>query len=1476
MSCIANLRTIYACVGTCALAILPNLTAASLNNSREKLDQNYGRLSLAFEPNQGQTAALEPFLVHLRDGLVQLRPDGLLFKLPYRDSETKSVYTDTVKLRFQGANQTAPMAGREILPGKSNYFIGNDPTQWRTDVPQYARVHTDDVYPKIAVDFYATAGRLEYDFVLAPGADPSCIRLRFDGHQSVELSGEGHLIFHLRGGDLIQKRPVGYQLKGGVRHPVPVHYRMLDDQSIAFELGAYDQRLPLVIDPSFVYSTRFGGSVQDEPRGIAIDSTGAAYITGLTYSPDFPTVQPFQSRNGDIYGQTPDVFISKLNPAGTQFIYSTYLGGSRDDLPSAIAVDSLGSVYVTGSTISPDFPTVNALQPLYSGAGDAFLAKLNPAGSALTYSTFLGGSGGGNYGNAIAVDSIGSAYVAGLTGAANFPVQNAYQSHLAGGSDAFLLKVNQTGTALVFSTYFGGSGSDGISALGLEASTGNIIVAGNTQSHDLPTLNAFQNTLAPTSGGATFVSKFNSTASALIYSTYLGGSVMDEMSGLALDSSGDVYVIGGTSSTDFPVSVGAIEPFPGGLAASCFITKFGSTGNLLDSTFLGGHSGADCSAIGVDSTGNVLVTGGASGPDYPVFAAIQATFGQVTDAFLTKLSPDLASILYSTLLGINSGGSALALDASNNVYVTTFASGTYPIVNSAKIGPGGEIGVSKIVGDTTCAGTVVSPTTFIVPSSGGSGTVHVSTAATCNWNAVLNAAGPTMSSPDFVPSTPPHIGTGDFAFTVSFTEFGPNQTGHVVIAGRRVDITQTGRGCVPSLPSSVLLPYTAGNSQFIFNVNSGCPWQAQSNAPWITLTPPTSSTGYAIIQFTVAAYLAPPGSPRSGTITVNGETFTVNQSTIPPPALSISKTHLGNFPPGQQNASYTVIVSNPSSAGPTDAPVTVTETIPAGLTLVSMAGTGWSCSTNICNRSDVLNPGASYPAITVTVNVTANAPSPQVNQVTVSGGGSPSASASDLTLITSAQPRISVNHTTLNFTYTGPAILATSAGQTVVVNITDAGPNVGWTTTPSQPNILFVGAPTGTISGTGSGSFQVVAAAGPSGTVTVTLTGAVGSAQINVNVTKVDPGTPFGSFDTPADNSTGIAGAIPVTGWALDSVGVANLRIYREPLPNESGLVYIGDAVFVEDARPDVATRYPNAPNQYAAGWGYMLLTNFLPNSGGVAGLGNGTYKLHAIATNTFGTQLDLGTRTITVTNAHAQKPFGTIDTPAQGGSISGNSYVNFGWALTQNPYCIPIDGSTITVVIDGVVQGHPTYDQNRSDIANSFPGLCNSNGGVGFFYMDTTQLTNSVHTISWVAYDNQGRGDGIGSRYFTVTNSGGSTALHAESLLESGRMQGITLRKGYDLNLPAQRLKPNDQGMYVIEMEELDRIELRAGATTGRLLIGDESHPLPVGSTLKDGVFYWQAGPGFLGDYDLVLQRPNATPAHVRVLIRQKNYSGQ
>jgi hypothetical protein len=553
MSQTGTSRVVYALVSVYLLTGLVKPAMAALNNSLDKLEENYGNLPLVFEPNQGQSAIPAPFFVRDRDGVVYLRPESLQFKLLYRDSAESKILADNVSLRFQGANKNATMEGRDILPGKSNYFIGNDPTRWRTNVPQYERVHTESVYPGINADFYSVVGQLEYDFLVEPGADPSHLRLQFEGQESIELNSDGDLVLHSRGGDLIQRRPMAYQLKRGVRHHVTVNYRLFEDQSIAFKLGPYDQTLPIVIDPSFVYSTRFGGSRQDESRRIAVDPTGAAYVTGLTYSMDFPTVQPIQSHNGDIYGLTPDVFISKLNAAGTQFIYSTYLGGSKDEIPSAITVDPAGSAYIIGSTISPDFPTFNALLPTMALGGQGFLVKLNPAGSAFVYSSYFPAG-------AIAVDSVGAAYVGG-SGAPSLPVINAYQPRPAGGVDGFLLKINPQGTGLQFYTFFGGTGNDFIDAVALEPSTGNIVIAGGTTSPDFPILHAFQPTLSDTQTSHPFVAKFNSTASALIYSSFLSGSLPEYVSAIAMDSSGNAFVTGSSESPDFPTTAGALEPF---------------------------------------------------------------------------------------------------------------------------------------------------------------------------------------------------------------------------------------------------------------------------------------------------------------------------------------------------------------------------------------------------------------------------------------------------------------------------------------------------------------------------------------------------------------------------------------------------------------------------------------------------------------------------------------------------------------------------------------------------------------------------------------------------------------------------------------------------------------------------------------------------------------------------------------------------
>jgi len=358
----------------------------------------------------------------------------------------------------------------------------------------------------------------------------------------------------------------------------------------------------------------------------------------------------------------------------------------------------------------------------------------------------------------------------------------------------------------------------------------------------------------------------------------------------------------------------------------------------------------------------------------------------------------------------------------------------------------------------------------------------------------------------------------------------------------------------------------------------------------------------------------------------------------------------------------------------------------------------------------------------------------------------------------------------------------------------------------------------------------------------------------------IPAGDPFGSFDTPVNGST-VYSSIPVTGWALDDSGVDSVKIYRKDGKN---MVYIGDGVFVEGARPDVAAAYPEYPNNTKAGWGYMLLTNFLPNGG------NGTYILESIATDVEGNQVSLGTKTIYVDNFHAVKPFGAIDTPGQGGTATGSSFINWGWVLTPKPDYIPTNGSTINVWVDGVNLGHPNYNLYRNDIATLFPGYANSSGAAGYFYLDTTAYANGVHIIQWTATDNAGDTDGIGSRYFTIqnaSNSGQQSLVNSDFSLKN-KLQSIPVdytvpirtKKGYGQNLLIENT-PDENGMITIEINELERVEIQltepdnSTVFSGCLMVGDQLCTLPIGSTLykEKGIFYWQTGPGFFGDYRLV-----------------------
>jgi hypothetical protein len=351
-----------------------------------------------------------------------------------------------VRMGLLGAQSQPRLVGLEELPGKVNYLIGRDPAHWHTQVPVYAKVKYEQVYPGIDLVYYGNPQQLEYDFLLAPGANPKTITLAFQGADKLELAG-GEVVLHTAQGDLHLRQPQVYQERAGVRQPLAARYVLKGPQQVGFEVAAYDPTRPLIIDPVLSYSTFLGGS------GIAVDETGSAYVTGFTESTDFPTARPLQGTFGGGDGLSFDAFVAKLSPDGSTLLYSTYLGGSSDghggpayypssgyDEGTGIAVDGAGSAYVTGYTHSADFPTALPLQGTYGGNGDVFVAKLSPDGSTLLYSTYLGGSSG-EAGTGIAVDGAGSAYVTGVTDSEGFPTANPLQGTLGGRVDAFVAKI---------------------------------------------------------------------------------------------------------------------------------------------------------------------------------------------------------------------------------------------------------------------------------------------------------------------------------------------------------------------------------------------------------------------------------------------------------------------------------------------------------------------------------------------------------------------------------------------------------------------------------------------------------------------------------------------------------------------------------------------------------------------------------------------------------------------------------------------------------------------------------------------------------------------------------------------------------------------------------------------------------------------------------------------------------------------------
>jgi hypothetical protein len=632
---------------------------------------------LAFEPNEGQTdktvrflsrgAGFHLFLTDTEAVLTFARSstDRADHSTPFGVARAPATSrTSTVRMTLVNSLHPFRPAGRRLQRGRSNYFLGRDRSKWLTDVPQYGEVVYRDVYPGIDQVYHDGGRDLEYDFVIAPERDPRTIRMKFDGIERLEPDGEGQLVLKVDAWRIRLRKPVAYQEVDGAARPVSLRYVIQGSGEVSFETGPYDRDKPLVIDPVLTYSTYLGGSDADFGRGIAVDSSGRTVISGWTQSRDFPianAIQPGLSGSAD-------AFVTKLSEDGSEILFSTYLGGSGLEDSLGIAVDTADNVYVIGRTDSRDFPTVNAFQSGFGGGiFDAYIVKVSADGSQLLYASYLGGSND-DAAAGIAVDAEGRAFVTGDTGSPDFPVVNAFQPELAGVHAAFVAKVEVDGSALVYSTYFGGSGSD--NGYGIATGPdGCAYVTGSTTSDDFPTMHAFQSGYSGNSDA--FIAKFAASGTELVYSTYLGGTQSDRGTSIVVHQDGQTTVMGNTLSADFPTQ-DALQPLPAG-GLDLFVTRLVADGSaLVYSTYLGG-TGLDVGQqMATDDDGNVYIVGETLSPDFPVRDAVQPTYAGGGDAFVTKIGSDGAEIVYSTYLGGTGPDAAIAIavDRARSAHVT--------------------------------------------------------------------------------------------------------------------------------------------------------------------------------------------------------------------------------------------------------------------------------------------------------------------------------------------------------------------------------------------------------------------------------------------------------------------------------------------------------------------------------------------------------------------------------------------------------------------------------------------------------------------------------------------------------------------------------------------------------------------------------------------------------------------------------------
>lgn len=610
------------------------------------------------------------------------------FKTEDQRPETENRLAFALRMKIVGANLGSQFAGEELREQRTNYFKGAE-ENWRADIPNFGRVRYENVYDGIGMVWHGLEnGATRYDFVVAPDADANQIVLQFDGADNLELDAEGNLLIHTPAGTIKQNKPFSYQETDGIKQEIESRFVLSEPPAVAgglkaetqikFQIGEYDRAKPLAIDPTvtlnnLAFSTFVGSFADDIANDIAVDANGNAYITGRTISTSFPTTAGTfdTTQNGGT-----DVFVTKLNSSGTGLVFSTFLGGTFNDEANGIALDAGGNIYVAGSASSSFPTTAGAFDTSFNGGVDVFVTKLNPNGSALVYSTYIGASQI-DIANDVAVDGNGNAYVVvrtpDATPALNYPVTaGAFDTTHNGSDDVAVTKLNSTGTSLDYSTFLGGSAIDAGTSIAVNAN-GEAFVGGSTTDDavDFPTTAGAYDT---THNGLTdfFVTKLNANGTALVYSTFIGGTSIDNANGLAIDNAGSAYIVGSVSP-GFPTTPGVFDTTAAG-SNETGVSKLSADGSTLAySTFLGGTQGETARGVAVDAFGNAYVTGDNFGGDYPTTAgAYDTTFNGSNDAVLTVLNQSASALIFSTYIGGGGAefGNDIALDAVGNVYLT--------------------------------------------------------------------------------------------------------------------------------------------------------------------------------------------------------------------------------------------------------------------------------------------------------------------------------------------------------------------------------------------------------------------------------------------------------------------------------------------------------------------------------------------------------------------------------------------------------------------------------------------------------------------------------------------------------------------------------------------------------------------------------------------------------------------------------------